>query len=387
VRGIRSLIVLAAAIAAIAPAAAEDTVKIGLITPLTGPFTTVGQEMQGAAKVFMRLHGDTVAGRKIELIVRDDGGVPDNSKRIAQELIVNEKVNILAGMGLTPISLAIAPIATEAKIPLINMGAATSTIPGASPLIVRTSFAASQPTVIAAEYFAKSGIKNVVTMVTDYAPGIEIETWFKKAFEGAGGKVVQSLRVPIANPDFAPYLQRVADAKPEALFIFVPSGQGAALMRQFVERGLDKSGIKLLGDGSVLDDQLLDRIGEVAAGVVSAFHYSDAHPSELNKKFTSEFEKLAGIRANMMGVGAYDGMAVIYQALEKTNGDVDGSKLVEAMKGAKWESPRGPIMIDPQTREIVQNVYLRRTEKVGGRFQNTEFETYPMVKNPAINKP
>ncbi len=386
-RGIRSLIVLAAAIAAIAPAAAEDTVKIGLITPLTGPFTTVGQEMQGAAKVFMRLHGDTVAGKKIELIVRDDGGVPDNSKRIAQELIVNEKVNILAGMGLTPISLAIAPIATEAKIPLINMGAATSTIPGASPLIVRTSFAASQPTVIAAEYFAKSGIKNVVTMVTDYAPGIEIETWFKKAFEGAGGKVVQSLRVPIANPDFAPYLQRVADAKPEALFIFVPSGQGAALMRQFVERGLDKSGIKLLGDGSVLDDQLLDRIGEAAAGVVSAFHYSDAHPSELNKKFTSEFEKLAGIRANMMGVGAYDGMAVIYQALEKTNGDVDGSKLVEAMKGAKWESPRGPIMIDPETREIVQNVYLRRTEKVGGRFQNTEFETYPMVKNPAINKP
>jgi branched-chain amino acid transport system substrate-binding protein len=371
------------ALAAHAPAAAQETIKIGLITPLTGPFTTVGQEMQAAAKLYMQHNGSTVAGKTIELIVRDDGGVPDNAKRIAQELIVNDKVAVLAGMGLTPIALAIAPLATQAKIPLVTMGAATSTIPAASPFIVRTSFAAAQPTVIGAEYFAKSGVKAVVTLVTDFAPGIEIETWFKKAFEAAGGKVLQSLRVPIANPDFAPYLQRVADAKPEALMIFVPSGQGATLMRQFVERGLDKSGIKLLGDGSVLDDQLLDRIGDVALGVISANHYSDAHPSALNKKFTADFEKSAGMRANFMGVGAYDGMALIYQALAKTNGDADGVKLIEAMKGASWESPRGPMMIDPATREVVQNIYMRKVEKVGGRYQNTEFETYPMVKNPA----
>jgi branched-chain amino acid transport system substrate-binding protein len=363
--------------------AIQGTIKIGLITPLTGPFTTVGQEMQAAARLYIQHNGDSVAGRKIELIVRDDGGVPDTSKRIAQELIVNDKVSFLAGMGLTPIAFAVGPLATQAKIPLINMGAATSTIPKASPFIVRTSFATSQSAAIAAEYFAKIGIKSVVTLVSDYAPGIEIETWFNKTFEAAGGKVVQAMRVPLANPDFAPYLQRVADAKPEALFIFVPSGQGAALMRQFVERGMDKSGIKLLGDGSVLDDQLLDKIGDTALGVISAYHYSDAHPSELNKKFTADFEKATGgMRANMMGVGAYDGMALIYNALKKTNGDTDGTRLIEAMKGATWESPRGPMTIDPATRDAVQNIYLRRTEKVGGRYQNTEFETYPMVKNP-----
>jgi branched-chain amino acid transport system substrate-binding protein len=369
--------------AAITPAAAQDTIKIGLITPLTGPFTTVGQQMQAAARLYIQHNGETVAGKRIELIVRDDGGVPDASKRIAQELIVNDKVSVLAGMGLTPISLAVAQVATQAKVPLVNMGAATSTIPAASPFIVRTSFAAAQPAVISAEYFAKS-VKSVVTLVSDYAPGIEIETWFKKTFEAAGGKVVQSMRVPLANPDFAPYLQRVSDAKPEALFIFVPSGQGAGLMRQFVERGLDKSGIKLLGDGSVLDDQLLDKIGDAALGVVSAYHYSDAHASELNRKFAGDFEKATGgMRANMMGVGAYDGIAVIYTALKKANGDTDGTRLVEAMKGTSWESPRGPIAIDAATREVVHNIYLRKVEKVGNRYQNVEFETYPMVKNPA----
>jgi len=382
-RRLLRLAALAGALAAVTPAIAQDTIKIGLITPLTGPFTTVGQQMQAAARLYMQHNGDTVAGRKIELIVRDDGGVPDASKRLAQELIVNDKASILAGMGLTPISLAVAQVATQAKVPLVNMGAATSTIPAASPFIVRTSFAAAQPAVISAEYFAKS-VKSVVTLVSDYAPGIEIETWFKKTFEAAGGKVVQSMRVPLANPDFAPYLQRVSDAKPEALFIFVPSGQGAGLMRQFVERGLDKSGIKLLGDGSVLDDQLLDKIGDAALGVVSAYHYSDAHPSELNKKFAGDFEKATGgMRANMMGVGAYDGMALIYAAVKKANGDTDGARLVEAMKGASWESPRGPIAIDPATREVVHNIYLRKVEKVGNRYLNVEFETYPMVKNPA----
>ena len=373
--------VLATFVAA-APALAQETVKIGMITPLTGPFTTTGQEMQAAAKVYLQTHDAIFAGKKIELVIKDDGGVPDASKRLAQELIVNEKVKVVVGMGLTPIALAIAPLATQAKVPLVVMGAATSTIPATSPFIVRSSFSVPQNISVAGDYFAKQGIKKVVTMVSDYAPGVDTEVAFQKAFENAGGKVVEALRVPLANPDFSPFLQRAADAKPDALFIFVPSGQGSTLMRQFKERALDKSGIKLLATGDVLDEQLLDQIGDAAMGVVSAYHYSDVHPSELNKKFTADFEKMTGFRANMMGVGAYDGMALIQKAMEKA-GSTDGPKLVEAMKGQAWESPRGPVSIDPQTRDIVQNVYLRRVEKVGDRLGNVEFSTYPNVKDPS----
>jgi len=258
------------------------------------------------------------------------------------------------------------------------MGAATSTIPAASPFIVRTSFAVPKTVSVAGDYFAKRRIKNVVTIVSDYAPGIETETVFKKFFEAAGGKVTSSLRVPLANPDFSPFLQRAADAAPDALFIFVPSGQGAALMRQFQDRGLDKSGVKLITTGDVVDDEQLDQIGEVALGVESTYHYSDVHPSELNRKFTADFEKLTHIRPNAFGVGAYDGMALIEKALEKA-GTTDGTNLVEAMKGLAWESPRGPISIDPQTRDIVQNIYVRRVEKVGNKLANVEFETYPHV--------
>jgi branched-chain amino acid transport system substrate-binding protein len=378
-----ALAALALSSLAVAPASAQDTIKIGLIASLTGPFTTVGKEMQTAARVFMQHHGDTVAGKKIELIIKDDGSVPNNSKRLAQELIVNDKVNILAGMTLTPIALAIAPLVTEAKIPLVNMGAATGMIPTASPYIVRTSFALAAGISVFAEWAAKNGIKNVVMIVSDYAPGIDTENWFKKSFEAAGGKVVDSIRVPLADPDFSPFLQRAADKKPDALFIFVPSGQGATLMRQFVERGLDKSGIKLLATGDVLDDQQIDGIGDVALGLISAYHYSDAHPSELNKKFAADMEKTGNLRPNMMGVGAYDGMALIYKALEKTKGDADGAKLVEAMKGMAWESPRGPISIDPKTRDIIQNIYLRKVEKVDGRLRNVEFQTFEAVKDPS----
>jgi branched-chain amino acid transport system substrate-binding protein len=263
------------------------------------------------------------------------------------------------------------------------MGAATGMIPTASPYIVRTSFALAAGISVFAEWAAKNGIKNVVMIVSDYAPGIDTENWFKKSFEAAGGKVVDSIRVPLADPDFSPFLQRAADKKPDALFIFVPSGQGATLMRQFVERGLDKSGIKLLATGDVLDDQQIDGIGDVALGLISAYHYSDAHPSELNKKFAADMEKTGNLRPNMMGVGAYDGMALIYKALEKTKGDADGAKLVEAMKGMAWESPRGPISIDPKTRDIIQNIYLRKVEKVDGRLRNVEFQTFEAVKDPS----
>jgi len=368
-----------------ASAAAQGTVKIGLIVPLTGQFAAIGQEIQFGARVFVQHNGTMVAGKTIELIIRDDGGLPDNTKRIAQELVVNDKVSVLTGLGMTPPALTLAPLATEARIPMVVMGAGSSIITTKSPFMTRTSFTATQVTYVSGDYFAKNIAKSAVTLVSDFTAGIDYETGFKKAYEAAGGTVIASLRVPLSNPDFAPYLQRVADAKPESVFIFVPAGQGASLMRQFAERGLDKSGIKFLATGDVLDDQLLDQIGDVALGNISGLHYSDAHPSALNKKFTADFEKLAGMRANFMGVGGYDGMALIYKALEKTGGDADGNKLIEAMKGMAWESPRGPVSIDPATREIVQNVYLRKVERVGGRLVNVEFATYHDVKDPTKN--
>ena len=376
-------VTLAAALLAGTAVQAQEVVKIGLITPLTGAFASTGQEMQAAAKLYMEQHGDMVAGKKIELIIRDDGNVPDTTKRIAQELVVNDHVAVLTGMGLTPLAFAAAPVATQAKVPLVVMGAATSSVPAASPYIVRTGFSEPAGITVFAEWAAKSGIKTIVTMVSDYAPGLDTEKAFKAAFEKAGGKVVESLRVPLMNPEFGPFLQRAADAKPEAMFIFVPSGSGASLMRQFTERGLDKSGIKLLATGDVLDEQLIDQIGDVAIGQVSAYHYSDAHDSEMNRNFAAGIERLAGFRANMMGVGAYDGMSLIYKALEKTGGATDGTKLLEAMKTLSFESPRGKVTIDPETRDVVQNIYLRKVEKRNGHLVNAEFQTFENVKDPS----
>jgi branched-chain amino acid transport system substrate-binding protein len=279
--------------------------------------------------------------------------------------------------------LSVGALVSGAKIPGIIMGAGSSIAVAASPMVVRTSYSSPQVIFISGEYFAKSGVKTVVTMVSDYAAGIEIENWFKKSFEANGGKVLASIRVPLANPDFSPFLQRAADEHPEAIFIFVPTTQGATLMRQFAERGLSKAGIKLLGDGGVLDEYLMDDIGDSILGVVSAFQYSDAHPSDLNRRFVTEFQELGGIRPNFMGVSAYDGMALIYKALEKTHGETDGIPLFEAMKGLAWESPRGPIAIDPQTREIVQNVYIRKVDRVDGHLKNIEFETFPNSKDPS----
>jgi len=371
------------AIGLMTPAHAEDTIKIGVIIPLTGPFTSTGLEIQGATRLYMKQHGDTVAGKKIELIIRDDGGVPDTTKRIATEMVVKDHVAVIAGMGLTPLALAVAPIVTKAKIPLVIMGAATSTIPSASPFIVRTSFAVPQGIAIFGEWAASTGLKTIVTLVADYAPGIDTEIWFKKSFEAAGGKVVESIRVPLANPDFAPFLQRAADAHADALFAFVPSGQGGVFARQFNERGLAKTGMKLLATGDVLDEQLLDTLGENVVGLQSIYHYSDQHDSALNKTFVTNFKADNGIRPNMMAVGGYDGMALIYQALAKTNGDTDGEKLIEAMKGTNWESPRGPVSIDPNTREIVQNEYLRKVERLpDGTLGNIEQKTFPNIKDP-----
>jgi branched-chain amino acid transport system substrate-binding protein len=362
-------------------ASAQETVKIGLILPMTGPFASTGRQIEAAAKLYMQQKGDTVAGKKIQLIVKDDTGTADVTKRLAQELIVQEKVSVLAGFGLTPLALATAPLATQAKVPEVVMAAATSIIPEQSPYIVRSSFTAAQVTVPLAEWAAKEGLKRVVTIVSDYGPGIDVEKAFTETFTKAGGQV-DNLRVPLANPDFSPFLQKVADAKPDALLAFVPSGVGAQFMKQFVERGLDKSGIRFLAEGSVTDDDLLNNIGDVALGAVTSHHYSAAHDSPENKAFVEAFKKANnGMRPNFMAVGGYDGMHLIYEGLKKTNG-AGGQALIDAMKGMSWTSPRGPVSIDPQTRDIIQNIYVRKVERKDGELYNVEFATIPNVKDP-----
>ena len=361
---------------------AQETVKIGLILPMTGPFASTGRQIDGAVRLYMQQRGATVAGRKIEVVLKDDGGVADNTRRIAQELVVNDKVAFLAGFGLTPLALATAPIATQSKVPMIVMAAATATITEASPYIVRSGFTVPQITTGISDWAPKNGIKRVVTLVSDYGPGIDAETTFKQRFTAGGGEVVDSLRVPLRNPDFAPFLQRARDAKPDAVFVFVPSGEGGALMKQFVDRGLGTAGIKLIATGDVTDDDLLNGMGDAAIGVVTSFHYSAAHPSAANAAYVDGYKKLNSIRPNFHSVGGYDGMYLMYTALEATKGSTDGTALVEAMKGLKWESPRGPAMIDPETRDMVQNVYLRRVERKDGELYNIEFQTMPAVKDP-----
>jgi branched-chain amino acid transport system substrate-binding protein len=371
------------AIGAMAPsgAFAQDTVKIGLIVSMTGQQASTGKQIKAAVDLYMREHGDMVAGKKVQVILRDSASVPDNTKRLAQELIVNDRVNIIAGFEITPAALVVAPLATEAKVVELVMAAGTSIITERSPYIVRTSFTLPQSSVIIADWAAKNNIKKVVTIVSDYAPGADAEKSFVGQFTGTGGQVAEQIKVPLANPDFAPFLQRAADAKPDAIFIFVPSGQGGTFMKQYAERGLDKAGIKLIGPGDVTDDDLLPGMGDAAIGTVTAHMYSADHPSAKNKAYVAAFEKANNFRPNFMSVGGYDGMNLIYEALKKTGGKADGDSLIAAMKGMSWESPRGPISIDPETRDIIQNIYIRNVEKKNGQLYNVEFQTFEAVKD------
>jgi branched-chain amino acid transport system substrate-binding protein len=364
-------------------ASGQEAIKIGLILPMTGPFTTTGKQVDAGVRFYMQQNGATVAGKKIEIILRDDGGVPDNSKRIAQELLVRDKVNILAGFGLTPIALAVAPLATETKTPMIVMVAATAIVTERSPYIVRSSFAQAQNVVVIADWEAKQGLKTAVTLVSDFAPGFDSETYFKERFTKAGGQVPLSLRVPMLNPDFAPFLQRARDAAPQGMYVFIPAGQAATFIRQFQERGLDKSGIRLFGAGDITDDDLLNGMGESMLGIETAYFYSAAHPSAKNKEFVEGVKRANnGMRANFFGVSGYDGMHLIYEALKKTGGKSDGDSFVGAAKGMSWESPRGPMTIDPETRDVIHNIYMRKVEKVNGELWNIEFATVENVKDP-----
>jgi branched-chain amino acid transport system substrate-binding protein len=363
-------------------ARAADTVKIGLIVPMTGGQASTGKQLDNAVKLYIQQHGDVVAGKKIEIILKDDAANPENTKRLAQELIVNEKVDIIAGFGITPAALAAAPLATQAKIPEIVMLAGTSIITERSPYIVRTSFTLAQSSTIIGDWAAKAGIKKVATLTSDYAPGNDALKFFKAHFTAAGGEIVEEVKVPLANPDFAPFLQRMKDSRPDAMFVFVPGGQGGNFMKQFSERGLDRSGIRVIGPGDVMDDDLLNGMGDAALGTVTAHMYSAAHPSQANKDFVNAYKKAFNSRPGFVAVGGYDGIHLIYDALKKTGGKADGDTLVDAMKGMSWESPRGPISIDPETRDIVQNIYIRKVEKLDGELYNVEFETFDAVKDP-----
>ncbi|HKP65529.1 MAG TPA: ABC transporter substrate-binding protein [Casimicrobiaceae bacterium] len=365
---------------------AADPLRIGLILPMSGPFASTGKQIEAACKLYMQRNGDSVAGRKVELIVKDDGGVaPETTKRTAQELIVRNQVNVIAGFGLTPLALATAPVATEAKTPMVVMAAATSIVTSKSPYIVRSGFTLPQVTGPIADWAFKNKIGTAVTMVTDYGPGLDAEATFVKRFTAAGGKVAESLRVPLRNADYAPFIQRAKDAKPDALFVFVPSGEGSAVMKQFDDRGLKAAGIKIIGTGDVVDDDLLESMGAVAVGVVTSFHYSAAHDSPENKAYVDAFMKANnGMRPNFHSVGGYDGMHLIYEAAKAAGADAKGDKLVEVMKGMKWVSPRGPMSIDPATRDPIQTVYIRRVEMVNGKPWSIEFDKVENVKDPGV---
>jgi branched-chain amino acid transport system substrate-binding protein len=360
---------------------AADPVKIGLILPMTGPFASTGRQIAAACRFYMQQKGDTVAGRKVELILKDDTGLaPETTKRIAQEMVVQDKVTFLAGFGLTPLAFAAAPVATEAKVPMMVMAAGTQVIPQRSPFIVRSGFTLPQTTSPIAEWAIKSNIKRVFMMVTDFAPGLDAERTFQTRFTAAGGTIVESVRTPLRNPDYAPFLQRAKDAKPDALFVFVPSGEGLAVMKQFDERGLRQAGIRMIGTGDVVDDDLLESMGAPAAGVITSFHYSAAHESPENRAYVDGMMKAnAGMRPNFMSVGGYDGMHLIYESLKKTGGTATGEQLVEAMKGMKWTSPRGPMSIDPATRDVVQTIYLREVKMINGKPWNIEFDKFENV--------
>ena len=385
-QGIKKTLIAGAFAFAAVGAHAADPVKIGLVLPMTGPFAAYGKQIEHGVKLYLATKGDTFGGRKVELILKDDspGTAGDVSKRLAQELVVKDKVDILAGFGLTPSAFAVAPIATEAKKPMVVMNAATSAITTKSNYIVRTSHTLPQVTAPIASWAAKNKIKKVFTLVADYGPGHDAEGQFKKTFTAAGGEIVGEVRAPVKNPDFAPFLQKIKDTKPDAVFLFLPPGaETIAFMKGFAERGLAAAGIKLIATGDLPDEDIIDAIGDSALGLITSFHYAESHKSPENKAYTEAYYKAyPKDRPNYMSVAGYDGMHLIAEVLKKTNGNTDADKFVEAAKGMSWMSPRGKISIDPATRDIVQTLYVRKVEKVGSHLQNVEFDQIADFKDP-----
>ncbi|TAK50157.1 MAG: ABC transporter substrate-binding protein [Xanthobacteraceae bacterium] len=376
---------MAAAIGAGAfgPAAAQQAVKVGLLLSYTGQFTEPATQMDNGVKLYMKQHGDTVAGKKIEIIRRDTAGTPDAAKRHAQELIVKENADILAGFVITPEAMTVADLSANAKKFMVVMNAATSIITTKSPYMARVSVTLPQNTEPLGTWAAKNGIKKVFTMVSDYGPGHDAETAFQNAFKAGGGEIIGSVRMPLASPDFSAFVQRAKDSNPDGIFIFVPSGsQPPALAKALIERGMDPSKIKIMGQGEISDEASLKALGESAAGIITAFHYDANHNSQMNKDFVAAYKAEFKREPDFFAVGGYDGMHLIYEALKKTNGTADAEALVNAAKGMKWESPRGPAAIDPETRDIIHTIYIRRVEKVDGQMRNVEIDKFENVKDP-----
>jgi len=375
---------IAAAILVAAPAAAQPTVKVGVILAYSGQFADPSAQMDNGIKLYMKQHGDTVAGKKIEIIRKDTGGIaPDIAKRLAQELIVRDNVDLLAGFALTPNALAAGDVSAQAKKFMVNMNAATAIITTKSPYMVRTSFTVPQLNETLGTWAYKSGIRKVYTMVSDFGPGHDGEAAFHKGFKDAGGEIIGSARFPVATQDFAAFVQRAKDLNPEAIYIWTPGGpQPAALGKALAERGIDPKKTKVLGQGELTYEDALKNMGDAGIGIITAFHYDYNHDSAMNKAFVKSYKEAFARNPDMFSAGAYDGMHLIYEALKKTGGKTDGDALIGAAKGMKWESPRGPMSIDPETRDIIQTVYIRRVEKVGGQLVNVEFDKIENVKDP-----
>lgn len=363
---------------------AQGTIKIGVILPFSGQFADTGIQLDNGIKLYMQQHGDMVAGKKIEVIRKDVGGIaPEVAKRLAQELVVRDNVDILAGFALTPNALAAGDVSAQAKKFMVVMNAATSIVTTKSPYIARTAVTLPQIDEVFGDWAAKHGVKTVYTLVSDYGPGIDAETSFIRGFEAAGGKAVGSVRVPVANPDFSAFVQRAKDTNPDAIFMFVPGGaQPAALGKALASRGITPKTTKILGNGEIAMEDALKNMGDDAIGIITAFHYDSNHASPMNKTFVAAYNKAFGRNPDIFSIGGYDGMRLIYDALAKTGGNADGQTLIDAAKGMAWESPRGPIAIDKDTRDIVQTVYIRRVEKVGGQLVNVEFDKIADVKDP-----
>jgi branched-chain amino acid transport system substrate-binding protein len=363
---------------------AQGTLKIGVILPYSGQFADTATQIDNGIKLYMKQHGDTVAGRKIEIIRKDTGGVaPDVAKRLAQELVVRDGVDILAGFALTPNALAASDVSDQAKKFMVIMNAATSIITTKSNYSTRTSMTLPMVGETMGTWAHKSGIRKAYTMVSDFGPGHDAEGAFHRAFKAAGGEIIGSVRMPVANPDFSAFVQRAKDLNPESIFIFVPGGaQPAALGKAFAERGVDPTKIKIMGTGEVVDEQAVKSMGDASLGIITAWHYDFNLNSKLNKDFVAAHNAEHKRNPDFFSVGGYDGMHVIYEALKKTAGKSDGDALIAAAKGLSWESPRGPVSIDPETRDIIQTIYIRKVEKVGNDIRNVEFDKVEKVKDP-----
>ncbi|MBV8650706.1 MAG: ABC transporter substrate-binding protein [Alphaproteobacteria bacterium] len=367
---------------------AAEVIKIGLILTYSGPAASLGEELDNGVKLYIKEHqADLPPGVTLEIVRRDDTGPnPDVAKRLAQELITREKVNILAGVVWTPCAAAIAPLTAEAKVPLVLMNASGPGIVRMSPYIARTSFTMSQESTPLGEWAAKQGNKRAYIIVSDYAPGAEAEDGFKRGFTQNGGEIVGSVHVPLKDPDFVPFVQHAKDAKPELLFVFVPAGkQATAIMKAYSDLGLGAAGVKVVGTQDLTPEEELPNMGDAPLGVITAGAYSEAAKRPANEAFVAAWKREYGANshANFMAADAWDGTAAIFAAIKAQGGKIDPDKTMKLLAGWKDpDSPRGPIEIDAETRDIVQNIYIRKVERQGEGLANVEFETIPQVKDP-----